>query len=326
MKIQLESQVIDLSERWIELVGNNQVQSVCNVQDESGNTITIQYGLQLVNNEIQQFCVYHDSKTPFLVETDYIPEEIKLTTADSQIPITVKIILNYRMFYTKSDPSIVRLDGKIRQLLLEKPHNDEICSFCVGNWNLIDRPALYKIVLPITRRKLDIHWNIAPQEHKGHFLIVPEITELTNRRHQYLILEDMENLFDLVLHCVDSTSGWFGYNCIGAGASQNHIHYQGFNCSSPVFQHNYTQFTKYSIFKLENWEIEFYLRNNYHSQNCECNCIEIKFKQTKIVELSQEILNEITSFIYSFIQVFIGEQIPFNLLINKEKIFIFVRK
>jgi hypothetical protein len=109
-----------------------------------------------------------------------------------------------------------------------KPHHPVIeCGFgCnskeTGRNYLHERIPLYQPVL--NGRNWDIFHNASPFEKRGHFLIIPDYRMPENQREQRVLLNDLQDMLELDRN---SSNMLIFYNSPQAGASQNHIHFQG---------------------------------------------------------------------------------------------------
>ena len=71
----------------------------------------------------------------------------------------------------------------------------------------------------------DVFHNISPADRRGHFLLLPSLkNEESNFRGQYLTKDDCHDLVHLTSTIEPAGAMFIGYNSVGAGASQNHIH------------------------------------------------------------------------------------------------------
>ncbi|EKX32003.1 hypothetical protein GUITHDRAFT_121822 [Guillardia theta CCMP2712] len=72
------------------------------------------------------------------------------------------------------------------------PPHDDSCSLCYGAISLPLREKAAVVALPEESggRRWDFHYNIAPIESRGHFLVVPDMTKEDNCREQKLLLRD----------------------------------------------------------------------------------------------------------------------------------------
>jgi len=71
----------------------------------------------------------------------------------------------------------------------------------------------------------DVFHNISPADHRGHFLLLPSLLDKKrNWRGQCFTKDDCHDLVHLTSTIEPAGSVFLGYNSVGAGASQNHIH------------------------------------------------------------------------------------------------------
>ena len=120
------------------------------------------------------------------------------------------------------------------------PYNPETDSFVTGPLRLDLRPLVGRLDLPtpvndidndndgnnnILTTPWDVFHNISPADRRGHFLLLPSLlNEEQNWRGQLLTKGDCHDLVHLTSTIEPAGSMFLGYNSVGAGASQNHVH------------------------------------------------------------------------------------------------------
>lgn len=120
------------------------------------------------------------------------------------------------------------------------PYNPETDSFVTGPLRLDLRPLVSRLDLPTTVNDIDddddennnilttpwdVFHNISPADRRGHFLFLPSLlNKEDNWRGQLLTKGDCHDLVHLTSTIEPAGSMFLGYNSVGAGASQNHIH------------------------------------------------------------------------------------------------------
>jgi hypothetical protein len=113
------------------------------------------------------------------------------------------------------------------------PYDASSDSFVTGPLRLELRPLVATLALPLLPNNnnnlmttpWDVFHNVSPADTRGHFLLVPTLSEKDkNWRGQRFTPADCNDLVHLAnsIHPVGSLL--LGYNSVGAGASQNHIH------------------------------------------------------------------------------------------------------
>ena len=79
----------------------------------------------------------------------------------------------------------------------------------------------------------DVYHNVSPADSRGHFLIIPSLStnyKDNNWRGQLFTKEDCHDVVQLTSTIDPIGSIFVGYNSVGAGASQNHIHCHMWPC------------------------------------------------------------------------------------------------
>jgi hypothetical protein len=98
-------------------------------------------------------------------------------------------------------------------------------SFVTGPLRLELRPCVATLSVPNMFTSWDVFHNVSPADARGHFLLLPTLAdESTNLRGQVLTKEDCHDLVHLASSVKPTGSLLIGFNSVGAGASQNHIH------------------------------------------------------------------------------------------------------
>ena len=116
-------------------------------------------------------------------------------------------------------------------------YNPEIDSFVTGPLRLELRPLVGRLQSPNVDNESDdnddnhflttawdVFHNISPADVRGHFLLLPSLSNEQNWRGQYFTKSDCHDLVHLTSTIEPAGSLFIGYNSVGAGASQNHIH------------------------------------------------------------------------------------------------------
>jgi len=107
-----------------------------------------------------------------------------------------------------------------------QPHSKETCQFSCENpsdsKSLLNRKSLGDFLIEGTLWQA--YNNAAPFEKEGHFLLVPDIKESQERRPQVLIKKDIADMVYLMRRSINLL---LFFNSRHAGATVNHIHFQG---------------------------------------------------------------------------------------------------
>ena len=315
--------VVDMGLRWRELVALGKIQTICTIKSPStGKLIPIRYGLRVSpeeNKEIVPFSVHHESDQ-HLEFIQPLPKARNFQL-DHDIPLSMRPVLDYRTLYTTLDPGIVKIEPNEPQYLIPRAHIEPECSLCTGANTLLQREPLATLTPMGNNRPWQFHWNIAPQDPRGHFLLVPDVQEPSNRRSQALSEADIEDLIDLMHHSIPSSRGelgFIGYNSIGAGASQNHIHCHSYYSSSPLLSTSGPQ--KDPFFEGPG-NVTMSTRIKLHGSDCQCSCVHINFQIAKMSDIPV-----VAKEVFSFLEHLWSESVPFNLVIGKGSIYVFLRR
>mmetsp|Transcript_15870 Transcript_15870/g.38932 ORF Transcript_15870/g.38932 Transcript_15870/m.38932 type:complete len:472 (-) Transcript_15870:243-1658(-) len=230
---------LDLSQKWLELVRNGQVEATVEVpsnNDDGGDKsspeemLRVRYGVTLSKedeNKCQEFVVQ--------VGTEQHHENIR--------------VINETLAQLQSDPSTTsvqyEMDGDfVAQLQLVRtlrpppspgfagstsseppPYDEKTDSFVAGPLRLELRPMVGTAKVPGTNIQYDVYHNVSPADSRGHFLLLPTLSlPMLNWRGQKFLPTDFDEMVHLASSVRPHGSLFLGFNSVGAGASQNHIH------------------------------------------------------------------------------------------------------
>lgn len=134
-------------------------------------------------------------------------------------------------------------------------YNWKTDSFVVGPLRLDLRPLVGRIKLSkngnngdkkedkndegrdLLKTSWDVFHNISPADRRGHFLLLPSLLDKElNWRGQYLTKDDCFDLVHIAGTIEPAGSMFLGYNSVGAGASQNHIHCHSWPCQALILR------------------------------------------------------------------------------------------
>jgi hypothetical protein len=241
----------NLSEKWVELVRDGKVSATVEMMESNGDKAHVTYGVRLVqqrNNEEQAFLsceefvlaetsTFENSPSQ---STNACHEKIKsinATLAELQTQSlgtasgsAVKYVLDnddfaaqLQLVRTLRPPPSAGFAGSTSSV--PPPYDAEQDSFVTGPLRLELRPLVATLRLPIMTTGWDVFHNVSPCDSRGHFLLVPSLTdEAKNWRGQSFLADDCNDLVHLASSIKPVGSLLLGYNSVGAGASQNHIH------------------------------------------------------------------------------------------------------
>ena len=181
---------------WYRLIEEGRLTGTAELEDRS-----VAYGLRLdTDGNVIEFC------------EDEAGVSLQLAASEARVgPYLVTLRAN-RALRPPAAPKLGELP----------PHDEAQCSMCTGPLRLAARPMVAQAVVPSTERVWDVHFNVAPMEPTGHFLLVPDISKPENRRQQRLTRADCVDLVELARALGDALC--VNFNAARAGASQNHIH------------------------------------------------------------------------------------------------------
>ena len=234
---------IDLSQQWRHLVENGRVSVETNISndgDDEEETIKVKYGVKLVEGLSENY--YLDFVEQQLTSGD--DDGINRSSSSSKESQRLKE-MNEILKESRGHPIVRSLQNFVVQLQLVRtirpppsagfvpemtsatppPYCAETDSFVMeGPLSLFQRPLVGSLHdNDNTHTAWDIYHNVSPVDVRGHFLLIPSLSNKDeNWREQRLLDRDCMDLCHLARHM--TTNLVIVYNSVGAGASQNHIH------------------------------------------------------------------------------------------------------
>jgi hypothetical protein len=224
---------LDMSHRWLDLVQNNQVEAKVQVSDGE-STVSVRYGVRIATGKDQARCeefVIQDldgTEGPPSDKIRSINETLANLQADAAAPsIKYKIDGDFcaqlQLVRTLRPPPTLGFSESTSSV--PPPYNAETDSFVMGPLRLDLRPLVGTVSLPHLTTKWDIFHNVSPADTRGHFLLLPTLADReTNWRGQNILSADCRDLVLMADSVRPHGSLLLGFNSVGAGASQNHIH------------------------------------------------------------------------------------------------------
>lgn len=252
---------LDLSALWIDLVRRNKVSASMSLPstkskdgaaNDEGESATVEYGIRLAEKVAE-----NTDETMWAFE-EYV-SQIGLDDGVVPNPLISDINATLARSHQRSSGSGVdfkQVGDFVAQLQLVRTlrpppsagfqeattcvpplYNPETDSFVTGPLRLELRPLVGRLSLPtndggdtdeknnLLTTSWDVFHNISPADRRGHFLLLPSLlNKEVNWRGQSLTEEDCHDLVHLTGAIEPVGSIFIGYNSVGAGASQNHIH------------------------------------------------------------------------------------------------------
>ena len=233
-----------LSESWINLVREGKVSATVELLggDDETTKIPVTYGVRLVQQTNGE-----ESCQEFVLDESEATNQAELNEAQLKIKS-----INETLAELQEQPSssggavkfVVDDDNFAAQLQLVRtlrpppsdgfagstsskppPYEAEQDSFVTGPLRLELRPLVATLQLPGMTSAWDVFHNVSPADARGHFLLIPTLQDKTkNWRGQLFLEQDCHDLVHLASSIRPVGSLLLGYNSVGAGASQNHIH------------------------------------------------------------------------------------------------------
>jgi hypothetical protein len=246
---------LDLSSLWLDLVTQDKVAVSVPLPDSAHSEVrlSMNYGVRMVESA----CFGGTVCQEYVMEEGLLPGDI------SQHP-TIRFI-NETLTQLQTQPqddsspssgvTFLQAGGFVAQLQLVRtlrpppspgfsgamtsvpPDYDPTTdSFVTGPLRLELRPLVGRLylkdndVLSPLHTPWDVFHNVSPADARGHFLLLPTISETRNWRGQVFTAKDCRDMIHLTNTIEPPGSLLIGYNSVGAGASQNHIHCHAWPC------------------------------------------------------------------------------------------------
>ncbi|KAL3908792.1 MAG: hypothetical protein SGILL_008348 [Bacillariaceae sp.] len=250
---------LDLSEKWLDLVAHDKVSVTVEIptsnsesDNKNGNgpvtTTSVKYGVRRIESKTGFSC------QEYVMEVGLKPSETSTNPRIRSINATLANIHNQQSGRTanfKKAGSFVAQLQVVRTLrpppsdgfseastAVPPDYNAESDSFVTGPLRLELRPLvgrLQQVSSTSGKHDLltpwDIFHNVSPADARGHFLLLPTLSNKDrNWRGQIFTTDDCHDVVHLA-NAIDPPGSLFiGYNSVGAGASQNHIHCHAWPC------------------------------------------------------------------------------------------------
>eukprot|EP00980_Cylindrotheca_fusiformis_P004807 scaffold1028_cov135-Cylindrotheca_fusiformis.AAC.17 len=226
---------LDLSRRWLDLVQNNQVEA--NIQLSEGaddKTFGVRYGVRIAtrNNKqsrCEEFVIQDDDPTTMTrsEKVRTINETLASLQNDDSSSIKYEMDGDFcaqlQLVRTLRPPPSQGFSGAVSSV--PPPYKAETDSFVTGPLKLDLRPLVGEVNLPSLNTNWDIFHNVSPADTRGHFLLLPTLADKEkNWRGQVITAVDCHDLVQMTNSIRPHGSLLVGFNSVGAGASQNHIH------------------------------------------------------------------------------------------------------
>jgi hypothetical protein len=201
----------DLSRKWMDLVRDGQVAAKITVPRESGD-ISVTYGVELV--EEKQCRDFIESDDPLIQQ---MSSKLGLSYAvDGEFAAQLQLVRTLR------PPPSPGFSGSTSSA--PPPYDSATDSFVTGPLRLELRPLVATLSLEGLVTPWDVFHNVSPADTRGHFLLLPTLSETCNWRGQAVTKQDCNDVVRLASSIQPAGSLLLGFNSVGAGASQNHIH------------------------------------------------------------------------------------------------------
>ncbi|MDD5347469.1 MAG: hypothetical protein PHT59_02505, partial [Candidatus Omnitrophica bacterium] len=209
----------NISERWQQRVASGELKTSLAQKDASGEAWLLELGVQSgANGEPEFYGLRKDAQGNVVRKLDGRVEE---KTLDNGFVIQLNTYRGLRPGAT--DKKAV---GRLNDLAA---HDASTCPFgCTDETkagslrNLVDHKPLGEFMVNGTLWRA--YKQLAPLDARGHFLLVPDVFSEEQIRQQRLIAKDIE---DMVAIAGASHNVLIIFNSRRAGASVNHIHFQG---------------------------------------------------------------------------------------------------
>jgi hypothetical protein len=259
---------IDLSNLWLDLVRQDKVAATVQLpsnSDDEDATTSVKYGVRMVSgdNGIGLTC------QEYVVEEGLAPGEIshhptiqsinetlaRLQTVESASDASAEnsspssglafrqaggFIAQLQLVRTLRPPPSPGFSGAVTSIA--PPYDATTDSLVTGPLRLELRPLVGRLSLDTKENNerhiqssplhnsWDIFHNVSPADARGHFLLLPTISEQLNWRGQIFTSQDCHDIIHIAETIHPPGSLLIGYNSVGAGASQNHIHCHAWPC------------------------------------------------------------------------------------------------
>ncbi|CAK9056049.1 unnamed protein product [Durusdinium trenchii] len=223
---------IDLSRAWVDLVKKDHVVATTRLKPDAD--ITVRYGVRLSHQGgsivFEDFVEEVDQSGSTEVAESELVKNIKETLSrcrdaeGSSLKFRVKGPFACQLQLVRTMRPAPAFGPSERCSSRPPPYDSSTDSFVTGPLRLELRPLLGRVKLAGMTNDWDIYHNMSPADVRGHFLLLPSLSERSNWRSQAFERSDCSDMVLLSSSIEPPGSLVLGFNSIGAGASQNHIH------------------------------------------------------------------------------------------------------
>ena len=234
----------NLSEKWIDLVKEGKVAVTVNLPIED-DEVSVRYGVRLVTRDSGARCEefveeigleegrltrYALIQTINATLTTMQEKQAKASSTSStstttalQFALDGDFAAQLQLVRTLRPPPSPGFSESTTSIPPEYDASTD--SFVTGPLRLELRPLVATLEHPDLVTPWDVFHNVSPADTRGHFLLLPTLSDqIRNWRGQAFTKDDCNDLVHLASSIDPVGSLLLGFNSVGAGASQNHIH------------------------------------------------------------------------------------------------------
>jgi hypothetical protein len=236
---------VDLSSRWVDLVRDGKVAATVQLEEADGTNVSVRYGVRLATRGSNAVCeefveeagveagkASHSELIRNINETLSTVQEYDPTASSSSPSQTVKFrkdgdfAAQLQLVRTlRPSPSSGLSESTTMTTSVAPTYDSSVDSFVTGPLRLELRPLVGALDENGLTTPWDVFHNVSPADTRGHFLLLPTLSdEKKNWRGQLLTKDDCNDMVRLTNSIEPPGSLLLGFNSVGAGASQNHIH------------------------------------------------------------------------------------------------------
>lgn len=355
---------VDLSKRWMELVGGDHVTAVTELteDDDDNGGIHVRYGVRLQEKANQDINEQQMQQQRLMEFAEILPDQsteaypnlhehvtsINATLKEMQqksngmaidsvydgpYAIQLQLVRTLRPKRSK-DMSSKKSESQDAKPSCQPPAYDASKdSFLVGPLRLFGhgefhgegkpRERAAQIVVPKgdadSGTPYDIFHNISPVDPRGHFLLLPDISDEKQWRDQSLIAKDCYDLTYLASTIQPRGSVVLSFNSVSAGASQNHIHSHAWLNPPPPLQYRNDPTAEYdSVYAVTKATsiASLNLKDGVAASLLKypCTCVKLSVTTAGDEHKVHPSLKEMGSALFNVVQVAQKMQVPHNVV------------
>ena len=219
---------LNLSGRWVELVRAGEVVATAAIKTGDTVPLNVRYGVRVTSSQREDLLHFEhfveEVKLDVGERESELVKNIKETLSGSSLKFKVSDVFASQLQLVRTLRPAPSFRRSVKSTSSPPAYDCMKDSFLTGPLRLELRPLAGCLFLEGMTTSWDVYHNISPADIRGHFLLLPSLAQKENWRAQSFVKSDCHDMV-LLCHAIEPPGSLvLGFNSIGAGATQNHIH------------------------------------------------------------------------------------------------------